>query len=360
MKRLLALLLAVALHGLAPLPATAQQDMRTEQLRFAPGTTGTTVTGRITGREYVVYRIRATAGQRMRIRLGSDNASTYFNVYAPGKGPGDEALAVGDLVGPMMPDINRFDGVLPASGTYAVSVYLYRNAARRGETSSYRLEVSIAGAGSGTVQGDVSDGRGDPDVWRVRAAGGLNLRAGPSTGAGVLIRLPNGLELRNLGCRMAEGRRWCRVSTPERSVTGWVARDYLVDARRETATQLPAMAPAGGIAGNLDRPVGGVRPAGSAFTATGLTGCRLSRGAPMQTCEFGVIREGNGAATVMMFRPGAGIMRVIFFQGGRPTSFDRSQADSGKQMTVTRDADTSIVVIGDERYEIPDAVIFGG
>ena len=51
----LAALVAAALLALAPLAATAQDDMRTEQVRFAAGATGTTLSDTITGREYVVY-----------------------------------------------------------------------------------------------------------------------------------------------------------------------------------------------------------------------------------------------------------------------------------------------------------------
>jgi hypothetical protein len=360
MKRLLPCFLAFTLVGLAPIPVAAQQDMRSEQVRFAAGTSGTTISDRITGREFVVYKLGAAAGQRMNIRLTADNTATYFNVYEPGKGPGDEALAVGDLTGPMIPDINVFDGLLPASGVYSVSVYLYRNAARRGETSNYSLDISIVGDTGTTVKGDYADGlQGGPDFWRVRAGGGLNLRTAPSAGAAVLGKLPDGLDVRNLGCRMAEGRRWCQVSTPEPVLTGWVSADYLIEASGETAVQLPDAIPVGGPEGNLDRPVGGVLPEGSAFTASGLTDCTLSRDAASQICEFGIIREGNGNGTLMIFWPESGL-RVIYYEAGTPVSYDQSQADSGNDMTVTRSADASIVMIGEEQYFLPDAIIFGG
>lgn len=358
MSRILTLL-AVVLLGFGTAPAEAQ-DMRYEPVRFAPGTTGTTLSDRITGRESVVYTIGAEAGQRMRIRLTSGNLATYFNVYPPGRGPGDEALAVSEMTGPMVPDLNVFDAVLPASGTYSVSVYLYRNAARRGEVSNYSLDIRVTGETGAVVEGDFADGlQGGPDFWRVRAGSGLNLRTAPSTGARVLANLPNGLELRNLGCRMAEGRRWCQVATPDGSLTGWVAGDYLAEGSVEAATQLPGMTPVASAEGNLDRPVGGVRPEGTAFTATGLTDCTPPGETAMRTCEFGVVREGNGTGMVLVFWPWGG-PRAIFFENGTPVRFDRSEADRGKTMTVTRDADASVVAIGDERYFLPDAIIFGG
>lgn len=357
-KRLLLSISVAAVVAIGSIPVEAQQDMRSEAVHFAPGSTGTSLSDRINGREYVVYEIGAEAGQRMQIRLEANNTATYFNVYEPGRSPGDQALAVGDQIGPMMPDLNFFDAILPASGTYSVSVYLYRNAARRDETSNYRLDISIEGGTGPIVKGDYADGlQGGPDAWRVQAGGGLNLRTAPSAGASVLTKFPDGLELRNLGCRMAEGRRWCQVSPFGSNMSGWVAGDYLVEASGEIATQIPGMVPAG----NLDRPVGGVRPEGSAFTATGLIECILKRDAPELTCEFGVIREGNGNDTVTIFWPEGG-NRVIYFEAGVPVSFDQSQADAGKEMAVSRDADGygATVMIGDERYPLFDSIIFGG
>jgi hypothetical protein len=334
--------------------------MRSETVTFAAGSSGTSLSDRLVGRESVVYRLGAEAGQRMTIRLTSDNDATYFNVYEPGRGPGDEALAVGDQTGPLMPDLNHFDGVLPSSGDYSVSVYLFRSAARRDEVSNYSLDISITGDTGDIVEGDFADGlQGGPDFWRVSAGGGLNLRTGPSAASAVIVKLPSGLEVRNLGCRMSEARRWCEVETSQSGLTGWVAGDYLVEASGESLTQLPAMAPADGIQGNLDRPVGGLRPEGTAFTATGLTECTPPGGEANPMCEFGVIREGNGNGMVMVFWPESG-MRVLFFQNGAPASFDRSEADGDKEMTVTRQDGMSIVVIGDERYVLPDSVIYGG
>ena len=226
-------LLAISLNLAAPI-AFAQQtefDMRTEEVRFAPGTTGTVIEDRVTGRETVAYTVGAEAGQRLQISLISDNTATYFNVYAPGYGPGDMALAVGDMTGPNMPDINQFDGVLTTSGEYTITVYLFRNAARRDEQASYTLSIGITGETGDVVQGDFADGlQGGPDFWRVNAQTSLNMRDGPSGGARVLTTLANGRELRNLGCRMAEGRRWCRVATlADPGIEGWVAGDFLIE-----------------------------------------------------------------------------------------------------------------------------------
>ncbi|KQB95907.1 hypothetical protein AL073_14695 [Loktanella sp. 1ANDIMAR09] len=229
--RAISCFLATALTLLAPVIATAQEDTRTVQVRFAAGVSGTTLTDTITGREVVLYTIGAEAGQRMTVTLNPSNLATYFNLYAPGAGPGGEAMAVSQ----MTPELNAFDGALPLSGDYTVSVYLMRSAARRGEVSDYTLTIGISGDTGAVVQGDFADGlQGGPDFYQVATSGStLNLRAGPSLGADRLARLSNGQILRNLGCRMAEGRRWCKVATlADPGVEGWTAGDFLIEGSR--------------------------------------------------------------------------------------------------------------------------------
>ena len=236
--------LAALLFGLVAMPmGGVAQDQRTEAIRFAPGATGAEISDRITGYEMVVYSLGAEAGQRMRIGLVPTNPQTYFNVYGPGSGPGDEALAVSQSMDERVPDLNVFDAVLSSSGTYSVSVYMMRAAARRNEVSDYTLSVSITGDLAETVTGDYADGlQGGPDFYKVTTEGGdLNLRADVSTGAPVLARLPNGTTVRNLGCRMAEARRWCRVETSS-GVAGWAAGDFLTEAADPNAAFAPVPA----------------------------------------------------------------------------------------------------------------------
>lgn len=58
----------------------------------------------------------------------------------------------------------------------------------------------------------------------------MTLRSGPSSGAGVVARLNNGQNVRNLGCRMQEGGRWCRVATlADPGYVGWAAGDFLTE-----------------------------------------------------------------------------------------------------------------------------------
>lgn len=97
---------------------------------------------------------------------------------------------------------------------------------------------------------------------------------------------------------------------------------------------------------------------GTDFHATGKVSCTMGAGQPAGSCDFGVKREGGGSAQVTVTKTD-GSKRIIFFEKGRATGYDQSQADRG-EFKAERNGDLSTVHIGDERYEIPDAVIFGG
>ena len=347
----------------------ANDGARSEQVRFKAGQTGTSIKGKIAGYESVLYRVGAEAGQTMSVTLKPSNSATYFNVYEPGKGPGEQALAAGSATGPMVPDLNRFKGKLPTSGTYTISVYMMRSAARRNERSNYALDISISALGDASrlppVQRDYADGlQGGPDYWEIKTAhptGKFALRTSPSGAAREIASFKSGTVLRNLGCRMNEGRRWCHVEAlGARPLSGWATGEYLRESS-SVQTQPSAGTAAAGSTGNFDRPVGGVRPRGSGFTATGQIPCARNVGQPMAQCDFGVVRKGvgKGDGSLTVFWPDGGT-RVIVFANGTPASFDRSKADGDVRMNVDRKADLLTVTIGDQRFEIPDAVIYGG
>lgn len=87
---------------------------------------------------------------------------------------------------------------------------------------------------------------GGPDYWAVRglpAGATLNVRRDPAATAPALATLREGEVVRNLGCRMSGGARWCRIrSTTGMDVTGWVAGRYL----RESAPPAAPRPPQGG------------------------------------------------------------------------------------------------------------------
>jgi len=216
----------LAAHWLAA-PASAQK-IRTERIQLPRGQTGTVIQGAIQGDQIVDYVLGAQAGQTMSIEMTASNASSYFNVTAPGA---SAAIHVGSIKG------NNFSTLIPSSGDYRVRVYLMRNAARRNERADYRLDMSITGgqATSPAPTPDYADGlSGGPDFWEVTGVAAddrLNMRAGPSTSERVTATFANGTKLRNLGCRMSGGQRWCKVEILRQDGwSGWVAGSYLREA----------------------------------------------------------------------------------------------------------------------------------
>jgi hypothetical protein len=95
------------------------------------------------------------------------------------------------------------------------------------------------------------------------------------------------------------------------------------------------------------------------YDATGKTPCAQFRGQPMGQCDFGVSRGANGSATVLITRPD-GSKRAIFFTAGKATGADTSQAEGPMPFSVRREGDLNLIRVGEERYEIPDAAVFGG
>jgi hypothetical protein len=243
-------LVAMAIGLVALSMSTFAVDSRDERVQFAPGTSGTTIKETITGYQTVNYKLVAKAGQTMVVELKTDNGANYFNIFAPGKGPGDEAMFIGSTSG------GRYEGMLPEDGEYTVQVYLMRSAARRDERANYTLSVGISGGAVGAV------------------------------------------------------------------------------------------------------PPGDAKVPGTPYHATGEIPCAMVSGQPTGSCPFGVTPEGNGTGIVTVTKPD-GRTRAIFFKNGNPTGYDQSQADPG-EFSAEKQGDLSVISIGQERYEIPDAVIFGG
>lgn len=115
--------------------AESGSGSREESVALPKGRDSVALKGRIKGREFVDYLVRAGAGQTLAVGLVKSNPQNYFNVSAPGA---EAAMHIGSLGG-------EFSGVVPADGEYVVRVYLMPAAARRNESSDYTLTVGVTG-----------------------------------------------------------------------------------------------------------------------------------------------------------------------------------------------------------------------
>jgi len=214
------------------------------------------------------------------------------------------------------------------------------NSPNSGAKSSTDVHHEKAAAGVPAAPDD-----GGPRNWEVTRQ--LSLREEPSTRAKIIASHAPGTILDNLGCRSAEGRVWCDVQKLGGGPRGFVPVEFLK----------PAVAPHGSVATGPDDSA--LRAGQGKFDATGKIPCAQHKGQPMGQCEFGVARAGGGYATVVIKKPD-GRSRLIFFRMGKPIGADTSEADSSGKFSAAREGDLNLIRVGDERYEIPDAVILGG
>ncbi len=126
--------------------------------------------------------------------------------------------------------------------------------------------------------------------------------------------------------------------------------------RNESARYTLSFAIKNGSIGQSSK--GDAKVGGTPYHATGEVPCAMASGQPAGSCSFGVAREGKGSGIVTVTRPD-GRTRLIFFKNGKATGYDQSQADTAR-FSFEKQDDLSVIRIGGERYEIPDAVIFGG
>jgi hypothetical protein len=96
--------------------------------------------------------------------------------------------------------------------------------------------------------------------------------------------------------------------------------------------------------------------AGTRFHATTELSCKPPYGAAPTRCEAGVVRRGrDGTATVEIRGPNQ-LLRQILFVKGEPVASNSAQALASR-----RSGDTTTVEIGgDERFDVPDALLTGG
>ena len=220
--------------------------------------------------------------------------------------------------------------------------------ARRPLTSALILVCAVGAAAQTGSDAPKSPEEGGPRNWEVTGVSrAVNFREEPSTRAPISGTFALGTILDNLGCRRADDRVWCDVQRFGGGPRGFVSAEFLK----------PAVSPDGSVATGPDDSA--LRAGQGKFDATGKIPCAQAAGQPMTECEFGVARAGGGYATVVVKRP-TGPGRAIFFRMGKAVGADTSQADGYPEFRATKEGDLHMIRIGNERYEIPDAVIRGG
>lgn len=333
-----------------PGPAAAQVE-RMDRIAFPAESDSAFVQGAIRGREVADYVVSAAPGQRVQAELTASNPNVFLNVRAPGS---METTHVGPVRG------NVFDGLATAAGDYRLSVFLVGEAARRDEVAAYALSVTVAprqpAARPEPQQAAEAPPAAAPPRPEAFAITGLprgqtlNLRGGPSTRDRVVARLAAREVVLGRGCQQVQAERWCQVERQEGGGAGWVMARYLAPAALPTPASLAVPAAARAPAREAEtapRRTGG-------FDAVGFLPCAMVRGQPSRECRFGVERAGQGAALLDVLGAN-GVTRRIVFERGAPV-----RADGGGPLSVERFGDLFLIRLGDERFEVPEAVVTGG
>lgn len=194
----------------------------------------------------------------------------------------------------------------------------------------------------------VAPEQGGPRNWALRGVTSfLNMRAKPSLNSEVVSRLRADSILDNLGCSEGEDRIWCYVQRLGGGPVGYVAGDFLT----------PAISPDGAVSSGPDN--SSLRAGQGDFDATGVLPCAISQSQPMTQCQFGVARAGGGYATVVVYKSD-NRTRSIYFRMGVAIGAATSQAEGYPSFNAVQHGDLNRIEVGEERYEIPYAVIFGG
>lgn len=204
-------------------------------------------------------------------------------------------------------------------------------------------DAHLSGAESGHIPAAPEEG--GPRNWEVTAS--TPLMAEPDAASSILAVYPPGTILDNFGCEMSSGMVWCDVQQLGGGPVGLVNAEFLQ----------PAISPDGSAAMGPDDSA--LRAGQGDFDATGQVACAQSFRDSTIWCDFGVARAGGGYATVVMTRPDGGT-RTIFFRLGQPIGASTSEADPSGEFGAVRVGDRTLIQMGEERYEIPDAVILGG
>ncbi|WP_052808175.1 hypothetical protein [Methyloterricola oryzae] len=101
--------------------------------------------------------------------------------------------------------------------------------------------------------------------------------------------------------------------------------------------------------------------AGTGYNATAQIRCEGLRGAPAGLCDAGVKRNAELGSAVDVNFPNGGQRTIFFDKQGKFLTVNANQADGSAALTpvAQRVGDTTIVRLGKERYEIPDAFVLG-
>ncbi|MFV3370913.1 hypothetical protein ACNFH5_22325 [Pseudomonas sp. NY15435] len=214
------------------------------------------------------------------------------------------------------------------------------------------------GSSSTTVNGTLKGGKIIDYVLRAKEGQTMSVVFKPSNNAAYVNVLPPDSTGAAIFIGSIDGNEWTGTLP---SSGDYRVRTYLVGsaAKRNESSNYTLTISITSSNNSNSRASHSERAGQGVFDARGTIPCAQGEGQPMRTCSFGVARDSGGDASVKITFPD-GHSRFISFANGQATGADLSQADGDMSFSATKEADLYKVQAGHERFEIPEAVIFGG
>lgn len=181
--------------------------------------------------------------------------------------------------------------------------------------------------------------------WRVDFGDALPLLKRPATGADLVSSAPDGSVLANLGCTEIADQVWCTVRPFRGGARGFVLADHLVP-----ATGPDGIAPMGK---DDSRRRAGQRD----FDASGELPCAQEQGQALGLCSAEVARGEGGDATIVVTFPN-GFKRKLYFVHGEFVSASATMSGVGRDTEWSLQNGLHLIRVDDQRYEVPDALVF--
>ncbi|MEP4365087.1 MAG: hypothetical protein ABJQ53_17100 [Roseibium sp.] len=155
-----------------------------------------------------------------------------------------------------------------------------------------------------------------------------------------------GAILSNMGCAPAADKLWCKVRPLESREKGYALAEFLV----------PAKGPDGIIPMGVDDSKH--RAVKRKFDAKGRISCAQEQGQTMGKCRVAIARGVGGDATaVVTFLNG--FSRKLTFVHGEFMKANSTMSGSGTDTDWSLTDGLHSIRVDDQRYELPDSLIFG-
>jgi hypothetical protein len=107
---------------------------------FAKGTNTAVFKGKLPGQyaSYDAYVLRVRKGQRITVKLTTDDPDASFSIYETQKLGPDE-----DLIFDSKPDFKQFSGLAPITSEYSIQIYGVKDIDDKPSRAAYSVEITV-------------------------------------------------------------------------------------------------------------------------------------------------------------------------------------------------------------------------